>query len=288
MKCWHYGLGILSVSLAVLLNGCGSGTGIDGRTADDGGVDQAVAVVEADWLVVDLATGSLEPRSSVADLATNAAYRTTHLVLRRIAASTGTIGSPSGSRWAQADETPGPASAAAFFIGAFELTRGQWRRLSATTPWRDVTPASLAGLADDDHLPACGMSLDQVLAACSGWSRAGRWSVPTSTQWETACRAGATGLFHWGDQIDEATVARYAVVRQTAGGSDGPRPVGLREANALGLYDVHGNVWEWTSEARLRGGSWNDGLPMARAANQIALDTSTPHALAGVRLVYAP
>lgn len=283
MNRWMLGLGLL-----IPLVGCGGGTGVDSRSGDEGGVDQAVAVVEADWLVLDLASGALEPRAGIADLATNAAYRTTHLVLRRIPAAGGSIGSPAGSRWAQDDETPGAAAASAFFIGVFELTRGQWRRLAATTPWRDVTPASLAGLADDDHLPACGVSLDQALALCAGWTRGGRWSVPSASQWETAGRAGASGLFHWGEATDEATVARFARLRQSAGGDDGPQAVGGRSPNALGLYDVHGNVWEWTVEGALRGGSWHDGLPQARAANRVACDRSTPHALAGVRLVYAP
>jgi hypothetical protein len=264
----------------LLLSSCGGGS--------DVGIDQAVAVVEADWMVVDLATGAIDPRGAVADLASNDSYRTTHIVLRRIQMGSAVVGAAPGERWAQDDEPRSAAAPAAYFISAFELTRGHWRRLAATTPWRDVTPASLAGLADDDHLPACGLSLDQVQTVCTSWNKAGRWSVPSHVQWEVACRAGADTSFAWGEQIDEATVAQYAMVRQTAGSNEGPQPVGTRAANAFGLYDLHGNVWEWTAGSELRGGSWYDGLPLARAANRVACDRSTPHALAGARLVYAP
>lgn len=271
----------------VLLVGCG-GTGVDNRSGDDGGLNQSVAVVNADWLVVDLQTGTAEAHQSLGDLATNPAYRTSQMVLRRVSATSTTLGSAPGSRWAQSDETPGTASLTSYFMGVFEVTRGQWRHLAASTPWREVVPAALAGLADDDHLPACGLSLVAVEAACAAWTKTGRWSVPGASQWEGACRAGSATLFAWGDQTDETTVARFAVVRPTAGGVEGPWPVGLREANLFGMYDMHGNVWEWTSDGDLHGGSWNDGLPLARSANRLTLDRSTAHALAGVRLVYVP
>lgn len=270
------------------LSGCG-GSGIDGRTGDDGGVGQAVAVVEAEWLVIELATGSLEARmEAVADLTTNPIYRTSHLVLRRINAVSTALGSASGERWAQDDEPRSTAAISPYFISVFELSRGQWRHLSASTPWREVVPASLAGLADDDQLPICGVSLDQVVAACAAWNRGGTFALPSAVQWEAACRSGSTTAFSWGDQSEEATVSRFALVRQTVSGIEGPWPVGQREANAFGLYDMHGNIGEWTTDSGLRGGSWHDGLPLARSANRMMLDRSTSHALAGARLIYAP
>ncbi len=285
----HRLLSAAALAAAILLNaGCDSGTGVDGRTADGQGVGDSVGVVEAEWLVIDLVTGVAESRRDLSDLATNPAYRSTKLVVRRIAPPSAVVGSAAGERWALDDETRTTVTPNPYFMAVFELTRGQWRHLSATTPWSSVTPAALAGLTDDDHLPLCGASLEQIAAACGAWRLPGRLTVPGAEQWEIGCRGGTTGIFSWGEQIDEATVRRFAVVRQTAGGGDGPHPVGEREPNAYGLYDTHGNVWEWVADGTVRGGSWHDGLPMARSANRVDLDRSTPYALAGVRLIYAP
>ena len=61
----------------------------------------------------------------------------------------------------------------------------------------------------------------------------------------------------------------------------------MREPNALGLFDTHGNLWELTSDGHIRGGSWRDGVISARAANLVELGGQYEHALVGARLVYA-
>ena len=72
--------------------------------------------------------------------------------------------------------------------------------------------------------------------------------LPTEEEWEYACRAGATGKFCKladGTEITEDTLGRVAWFGDNS--SDQPHPVGQKEPNAFGLYDMHGNVWEWTS-----------------------------------------
>ncbi len=85
--------------------------------------------------------------------------------------------------------------------------------------------------------------------------------LPTDDEWEYAARAGAVTRHYWGDTLD----SRYLWSRVNSQGR--PHPVGKKLSNAWGLYDVEGNVWEWTLSppdkdgnplANRRGGSWID------------------------------
>ena len=271
--------------LLLLVAGCGGGGGGGGGA----GLTQAVGVGLADTLLLDLDTGLVVGKRSLPALLTDASYRSRYVVFVAIPAGSSATGS-TGGNWAQPDEVAGSTTTAKTFISTFEITQDQWRRLVGTTPWLDVRPTSLVGTTYDGQSPAYGISLE---AARSGLTSAsarypGSFSLPSAALWERACRGGTTTMFSWGDQRDATTAASYAVVDDTSGGVRGPARVGARLPNAFGLYDMHGNVWELTSDGEVRGGSWRDGLPMARSANRIVLDSTTPHALVGVRLIYRP
>lgn len=243
-----------------------------------------VGLLLSDYVILDLDTGGIEARSTVPDLLTNPDYLYGRMVFRRLTGLPAALGSPALQRWAQADEQSYLGSPGSCFLAVFEATRHQWQKIAGADPASEVAPSALIG--PGPTTPACGLSLEAVRSALAA-RFGGHLAVPTAEQWEAAARAGSTTSFAWGEARDRATIARYAVVRQTAS-AGGPVPPGGREANAYGYHDMAGNVWEWTADGGLRGGSWSDGLPMARPANVIRLDPDTPHALAGIRLVYVP
>jgi formylglycine-generating enzyme required for sulfatase activity len=136
------------------------------------------------------------------------------------------------------------------------------------------------------------------------------YRLPTEAQWEYACRAGTTTPWHSGDTDD--SLDDYAwywdnIPSQTSGETGyGTQPVGTKQANDFGLYDMHGNVWEWCwdwydtypttagtdpvgassgSYRVLRGGSWFDPARYARSACRDILDPYSRDYFLGFRVL---
>ena len=276
----HLRASLIATAVALGLAGCGGGTS---QLSTD------VGTVNADFQVIEIATGVRQSRSAVPDLATNSAYKTTHLVFRAVAAGTTTIGQTAGSFGAQTGDGESATSATLprFYVGVFEVTQGQWARLGGSDTWTAVTTTLVGPSAVVAEKPAFGLSWSGITTTLSAYNsgKTITLTLPSDAQWEKACRAGSSSLFAWGDARDDATVTTYAQVWETSAGALGPRAVGSKTANAGILYDMHGNVWEWTSSQYVRGGSWRDTLPQARAANRHDLDIDTNHPLVGARLV---
>jgi len=151
--------------------------------------------------------------------------------------------------------------------------------------------------------PVIGVSLEDA-KRFADWvsSRMGKAKrLPTEEEWERAARGGADGVFPWGDQSPaSAVLANF----NGNGRFDKPSPVGSYEKgrNAYGLYDMAGNVWQWTVTQAddamgavaeggagpgyiVKGGSWMDGPNELRVSNRRSLDPSKGYCDVGFRLV---
>jgi formylglycine-generating enzyme required for sulfatase activity len=131
----------------------------------------------------------------------------------------------------------------------------------------------LEGETSTDQRPVENVSWEDAMEFCSRLSqRTGRrYSLPSEAQWEYACRAGTNTPFHFGETIT-SELANYKASFTYANGPKGEdrkqtTPVGMFPANAWGLQDMHGNVWEWCLDhwhdsyegAPTDGSAWVDG-----------------------------
>ncbi|MEB3155839.1 MAG: formylglycine-generating enzyme family protein [Cyanobacteriota bacterium] len=234
-----------------------------------------------------------------------------------------------------------------FFLGQTPITQAQWRAVAQWSEregerWgleldpdpsffqleskkrRFFMPTSkfvlLEGEETSDQRPVDSVNWQEAMEFCHRLSqRTGRvYTLPSEAQWEYACRAGTTTPFHFGSTLSTA-LANYDGTHRYADGVKGvdrrqTTPVGLFPANAWGLKDMHGNVWEWcldhwhdTYEGApedgrawldekdpedamrlLRGGSWFDGPQVCRSAHRLRDLPDFAYGLRGFRVCCLP
>jgi formylglycine-generating enzyme required for sulfatase activity len=129
----------------------------------------------------------------------------------------------------------------------------------------------------DDGIPVTYVSRDEAQAFCAG----NGVRLPTEIEWEAAARGGDDRLWPWGDELPDATRATFA---QPIGG---PSPVGLHPAGAApcGALDLAGNVYEWTADGAVRGGSYLSGPDELRCSARLPVHPAARDPYVGFRVV---
>jgi uncharacterized protein (TIGR02996 family) len=196
---------------------------------------------------------------------------------------------------------------AGFFMGTHPVTQAQWRAVTG------AEPSHFTG----ENRPVECVSWDDCRAFCAqATDGLGGWAtvrLPTEEEWEYACRAGTTTEYHFGDAVT-AEVANYngnyawnrcpkGVYREHT------TDAGSFPANAWGLYDVHGNVWEWCADGYgpyeaidqtdtrgesnvrslvIRGGAWHNDPTRCRAAFRTRAPPAARNSRLGFRVCFRP
>jgi len=132
-----------------------------------------------------------------------------------------------------------------FYMGKYEVTQGQWKKIMKNNR------SYFKDCGDDCPMESISWNYAQeFIRTLNSLGNTDMYRLPTEAEWEYAARAGTTTRFHWGDNNDCAK-ANYGMgwSKECKGINPGkPMKVGSFPPNAWGLYDMHGNVWEWVQD----------------------------------------
>jgi formylglycine-generating enzyme required for sulfatase activity len=184
-----------------------------------------------------------------------------------------------GSNDGESDEKPVHTVriSRSFYLGKYEVTQAQWEAVMGNNP---------SIFKGDSNRPVEKVSWDDVqefIRRLNTKESGARYRLPTEAEWEYAARAGSSTAYGFGDGVGQ--LGQYAWYDGNAGNTT--HPVGQLQPNAWGLYDMHGNVWEWVqdwygpyangtvtdpagphagSNRVYRGGGWRDDARYCRSA----------------------
>lgn len=183
-----------------------------------------------------------------------------------------------------------------FYLGKYPITQKEWIAVMGNNP------SSFKG----DDLPVESVSWDDVqefIKKLNKMEGTDKYCLPSEAEWEYACRAGTTTRYSFDD---ESKLNEYAWYGNNSGSET--HPVGKKVPNSWGLYDMHGNVWEWvedkwhegyngapidgsawedenSSDHVLRGGGWYGGARYCRSASRDGLGAGYHSDFVGFRLL---
>jgi formylglycine-generating enzyme required for sulfatase activity len=144
-------------------------------------------------------------------------------------------------------------------MGKYPITQAQWQAIASRTDLKvkqdlEPKPAYFKDRPDSDRRPVEQVSWYDAIEFCARLSKLSKlrgreYRLPSEAEWEYACRAGTTTPFYFGETIT-GELANYDASDIYAGEPKGKyrketTPVGQFPSNDFGLYDMHGNVWEW-------------------------------------------
>ncbi len=124
-----------------------------------------------------------------------------------------------------------------FYIGKYEVTQEQWTKVMGSNP------SKLKGLSHPVEQVNWN-DAQQLIKKLNAMENTNVYRLPTEAQWEYAARAGSDGKYCFGN--DESKLGEYAWYEENS--DKQTHPVGRKHPNAWGLYDMHGNVWEWVQD----------------------------------------
>jgi formylglycine-generating enzyme required for sulfatase activity len=225
------------------------------------------------------------------------------------------MGSPPNEKERDYSETPQHSvTVQRFFMSKYPVTQAQWKAVAALPQINlplNPNPSYFKGKNQPVEQVSC-YEAEEFCARIS--QKTGKmYRLPSESEWEYACRAGTTTPFHFGETITGELAnfdAHYAYgFAPKATDLQETTPVGSFPANAFGLYDMHGNVWEWCADfwheyyygaptdgsawnkngnnryRILRGGSWYDEPKSCRSAHRVCAPLDTRRYNCGFRLV---
>jgi formylglycine-generating enzyme required for sulfatase activity/serine/threonine protein kinase len=144
-----------------------------------------------------------------------------------------------------------------FFMGATEVTQGQWKKVMGTEPWEGVSQSSMISshvTRVGPEYPAHGVTWNEAVEFCNKLSGLDgmNYGIPTEAMWEFACRGGTTTVFSFGDSPTLADDYAWIIPMESGMGKSLSEyfihEVGKSKPNKFGLFDMHGNVGEWCND----------------------------------------